>query len=305
MTNTPEPQVAEMENKEKENETLYVRRDISDCLGAAWTLVSTNTKRVCKTMAIPVILFAVAMAVYAHSVLNVALGSVQLAMGGPAPELSAMDIFEFVGGIILMIVVSFYLYGACLALLNGKSVRYNVWRYIKLTLFALAVITILMMVIAGVSAGVMAASIKAGTLLLYLLIFAFLFACVPMTYTGMKYLLEEDKKVSVVFKDYRKGAKHYWFILGTLLLTMIVVYVVSLIAQMPMCIAVVVKVFSSMGESMGDPSGLPVSFGSIFLATGFLSALVQGAMMIYIIFVQYYIYGSVEARIASQVKSEK
>lgn len=303
MTNTPEPQVAEMENKEKENETLYVRRDISDCLGAAWTLVSTNTKRVCKTMAIPVILFAVAMAVYAHSVLNVVLGSVQVAMGGPAPELSAMDILEFVGGIILMIVVSFYLYGACLTLLNGKSVRYNVWRYIKLTLFALAVITILMIVIAGVSAGVMAASIKAGTLLLYLLIFAFLFACVPMTYTGMKYLLEEDKKVSVVFKDYRKGAKHYWFILGTLLLTMIVVYVVSLIAQMPMCIAVVVKVFSSMGESMGDPSGLPVSFGSIFLATGFLSALVQGAMMIYIIFVQYYIYGSVEARIASQVKS--
>lgn len=305
MTNTPEPQVAEMETKEKENETLYVKRDISECLGAAWTLVSTNTKRVCKTMAIPVMLYALAMSLYTHSVLNVTASSVLVATGGTAPELGAMDILEFIGGIILLIIAAFYFCGACLTLLNGKSVRHNIWRYIKQSLTILAIIFIAMTIGTGVSVGVMTVSETAGTLLLFLLTTACLFACVPLTYTGMKYFLEEDKKVSVIFKDYRKGVKHYWFILGTLLLTMIVVYVVSLIAQLPMAIALIAKVFSTMGESMGDPSGLPGSFGSIFLVTGFLSALVQGVTMIYIIFVQYYIYGSVEARRASQIKSEK
>lgn len=294
--NITEPQMETQnetsENKEKEN--LYVRRDISEILGAAWTLLSTNYKRICKTMAIPVLLMAIIMALFG-SYISAMIPTLNENIRTGA-ELSTLPFVLLTVGTILIIASSFYFYGACFKLLNGRSVKYNIWRYLKAGLTITALTLVFLIVFFGLLFVATAKESALSTILAFVVMIFYILAILPLTYTSMKYMIETDAKITVLFKSYGKGLRHYWLIFGTIALASILIYVISLILQMPMAIAILAQFFSSMGVAMGDSSELPSSFGTLVLATTFVSAIIHGAVLIYMAFVQYYIYGSIEVR---------
>lgn len=235
-------------------EGLYKRRNISECLGAAWTLMSTNLSIV-KALWLPTLVYALAEAIIAplslafvkHSILNHGIIADSVAIT-----------FLTIIAIATMIVA----YAKTIKLLNEQTFKHNMTRSLKsfliAAIFFIVMFAIYMAIIAGasfiISNGKMSqtlATIATVIISVVFAIIAFILYC-PLNYAITKYMMEPETKMKHFMKSYRTGMRSLGFIAGSILLCMLLMGTIYNITALPAYIATLATTLSNNGIARGD-----------------------------------------------------
>jgi len=196
-------------------------------------------------------------------------------------------------------------------MLNNQKMRWNIVRCVRITLFFIALLLVWAAVcwaIALCFSGEM--STKNPDVVSYWLLgvaaFSLVLACLllPLHYVVMKYLVEPDSKLrKIIKKSYVVGLRHWGFIFITMLLTMLCVVVCNVLISMPTVIVSVANSVSVMGvQEFGDPTGLPTWFPFLQFGVTALSAFIGMFINILVVFVIYFMYGSIEERVKEKTE---
>ena len=278
---------------------LYTRRNTSECLGAAWTLMSTNLTRIAKSLWIPTLIFSLAYALLAVVALSLAKEYI----------LNQNILFNtFASSILFIVAVATEL--AILAktykLLNEQTFKFCIKRSFKSFLIIVLLSIVALLVFTAILAGMLLAinkgslSPKIGTaltllvtLLFSVLIFIFFS---PLSFVFTKYMVEPDTKLKHTWKNYRIGMRRLGFIIGCNLLCLLIVGTVFNITALPAYIATLAATLSTNGIANGDAAGLPSYFPFVYGVTMFIAGIVYTVLFVWYTLATYYQYASIEAR---------
>ena len=120
----------------------------------------------------------------------------------------------------------------------------------------------------------------------------------PYVYAAVKYFIEPESKLRhILTSSYATGLRHWGFMFMAMLPAVLCVLLIALFLSIPMLIVITANSYSVFGVNfIGDPTGLPSYFpvieGSVFALTFFIWAYLN----VFVIFVGYFLYGSIEAR---------
>lgn len=211
----------------------------------------------------------------------------------------------------LLLCASVAYYARVMCLLNGRKMKWNLMRNIRITLVSIA----LLLVWAAVcwAMALLSASTVSETnpdpLTYYIIGVAaftliFIFLMLPLYYVVMKYFMEADSKLRKIIRpSYVTGLRHLGFICVTLLLTALCAMVCMLLISMPTVIVLAANASSVMGvRQFGDPTGLPSWFPFLQFGVITLSAFVGMFINIVVVFVMYFMYGSIEERVKEKTE---
>lgn len=281
-------------NQNMENEELYKNRGVGATLRVAYTKFLSEFKPILRHVWKVALLFAVSMAAlqvlsltdFAHN--PVILGIVWLAL-------------------LFFAVVYCFLCSRIAMYLNARTWKWNLKRVVKVALLEL-LIGVLFSVVAvlvtlaitksmspnGIDPQLFIVTLVAVTLIVVLL------ACLlylPISYGGMKYLMEPTAKFkSVVGAYYRVGLRHWGYLFLTHLVLGLVLLIISLVVNFPITIVNFASAIAMQAMAVGDAAELPGGFlwivGLVSVITFFASAFIT----VFSWFVQYFIYGSIEQR---------
>lgn len=286
-----------------ENE-LFKIRSVSACLKDAYVLLNTNFKTIIGKLWLPLLCLSLSMGLY------MLFGLVL--QGVVSDESSGMSVMTVVGmsvSLLAAFVCSLWTLARLFPMLNGQSQHWNFVRALKLALFWLACLVVLSIVIIAVIGGVVsmngpspsgdAAGIgfvkMMGAISIVLLLF--MVFCLPFVYTFMKYLMEPDMKLKqVVGQPYKTGFHRWGYLFGNMFLSYLIYYILYLVAFIPVIILAIVCYINGQGMIDGDPSGMPNGLSILSVVVTTLCFFVVTFISIWMLFVFYYVYGSIEAR---------
>ncbi len=280
-------------------EQLYIRRNISECLGAAWTLMSTNLSRIVKALWIPVLIYALATAIIAPMSLTVVKSQVL----GQSPLCSMLTI---VICSIICIAAALTTYAKTFRLLNGLTFKHCMTRALKsfviVAIFFIIVFAVYFAILATcattIAKGILPQTIGTITTIIISIIFAILAYAVycPLNYCITKYMTERETVLKYTFKSYRLGMRSLGFLVGSSLLCLLVMATIYNVTALPAYIATLAATLSNEGLAKGDESGLPAWFPLVYGLTTFVSGIVYMVLTTWYTLVTYYQYASIEAR---------
>ena len=282
------------ENSQQDKQTLYQRRDIRECLKAAWTLLTTNFKRITKAAAIPTLIIAVGMVLYVPEVLQRTIHA--FVSPSYTANTETGSYVQLYLGMLILIAGVIYLYGSIAQLVNGKPLSPNILRAAKAVMAALAVCVAVALACYFIVDATVSKSPTLGAALALMTVAVVFIALQPLHYTAMKYLVETDTRLSVLWTSYRAGLKNYWLIFGTTILVTLVSHLASLPANLPLGIALLSQTLATKGQLEGDPLGLPDNFAYILRFIIVIYVIVKVFCGIFIYISLYYCYASIEAR---------
>lgn len=280
-------------------EELYTRRNIAECMNAAWTLLSTNISRVTKALWLPALLFAIINAFATPFFTSLQLRNMQ----------EQKTIFDLVSS--FLFVVLFFLAGSFInaktfKLVNEQNMHFCFNRSLKTYAISyfLAFVFIILLLISinigfyAVNTGKLGAittlTIFSISLIILTLLFLILYS--PFSYVFTKYMVEPGSKLKHIWIYYKIGFKNINFIITFLLLSCILVGIVYGITALPSVIVMLSARYSNEGILNGDPSGLPGYFPILNGAVGFITSFIITILMIWFAFAQYYMYASIETK---------
>ena len=284
-------------------EDLYKIRSLAKCIQAAYELLSTNLKKIIKRTWLPAVVFSVIAAV-THLLL---IENSDITNIADAPSLNhATWTLGTLGTAILSFVAMMWGFTHVISLLNGKSFKTNWPRMIKLFALLFGVTVVLTAIIMALGY-LPLMSLKApptptsialmtGTMMLGFVIATL--CLIPAYYSVMKYCMEPEQKLGIVFgKHYRKGWRHWGFLFMLVLLVSIILCIFSIIVITPILIIQMACFMNTHGMSMGDASGIPSYYPWLAFATTLLCTFIWFYIMTWEIMVFYYAYGTIEAKI--------
>jgi len=103
-----------------------------------------------------------------------------------------------------------------------------------------------------------------------------------------------------------KAALSHWALtLGILLLGLIILVPVCLLLSLPVIILMTACIQAQMGSLIGDPLGLPTYFPWLAGASWFLAAFLHVYILLILLVIGYYAYGSVETRQREREKQNR
>lgn len=288
---------------------LYKIRSLSKCVKAACNLFSTNLKTILRRTWLPVLAFAIIIAVGQLLYISQPANLVS-ATGGATGHWQWGAACVFMG--LLAFVSGIWANAAIVSLLNGLSVKRNIPRVFRFVLLLTAFVFVFGAITAGVAIlpyilGDKAPS--ANTVMLYggisvLLSVLLLIMVVPAYYSSLKYLIEPQQKMGCVLgKPYRRGWRHWGFLFITILLTGIIVAVLCLIVMAPNYLILLAHFADLQGVNMGDTGGLPSYFGILSFFASLISAFIYVYLMTWAFMVYYYAYGSIEAKLRAKTEN--
>ena len=207
---------------------------------------------------------------------------------------------------ILTLVATVALYARVSMLINRQKMVWNVKRTARIAATAV-IFSIVLGVIIGLTTTMTQAPAKAipdqhglpmAEIVINIVVLIICLLVMPYTYVFAKYLMEPHTKLrKLVFKGYKTGLKHWGFIFTTVFLTQLCMAICSVIIALPAVIIISAKLASINGvATFGDPTGLPSSFGAMQFALFTLAGLIWSFINIPVLFVHFFIYGSVETR---------
>ncbi len=278
---------------------LYTRRNISECIGAAWSLLSTNLLRITKSLWIPTLVFSLA---YALSAVSSLCFVKDLSLGKNI-------IFDAVAIVVLCITciaATLVIAAKTFKQLNEQNFKYCMSRSFKAFLVSLAFLLITTILTIAVFVGSIvltqsgkmsptASGIIALVLVVVITIASFVFFS-PFNYSLTKYMIEPEMTLKKMWKSYRTGFNNLGFILGCSLICIVIMATVYNIMVLPGYIATISASLAYSGVANGDAANLPAYFPIILGATMFIAGLVYTTLLVWFIFVEYYQYASIEAR---------
>ena len=167
--------------------------------------------------------------------------------------------------------------GSIMAALKEQKTKPNIMRALRLALlFALIYIAFLIVYYAISISLVLIWNI--GVLYIHILI-AFglmllgMIIMLPVCYSGMRYLAEDDLKLGSVFgKNYLIGLRHFWRLFLTVFVVMLISMLLASLLAAPLGVIVMASMQDALGIYLGDPSGMPATqplliFLAAFIAT--------------------------------------
>lgn len=196
-------------------------------------------------------------------------------------------------------------YAKAMSILNGQPMKWNVKRCAILAVCYIAFCCTMALIYAAVVYGVMITKQPANlygmlptfyilggvTVIIYLLF-------LPFIYVGMKYLVETDSRLwRIMFKSYKTGLRHWGLIFTALFLATLCAIICAVLVSAPMFIVLAANSLSVYGVNfIGDPTGLPSYFTAIQFVVYALTFFIWAYINIFIIFVCYFLYGSITTR---------
>lgn len=211
----------------------------------------------------------------------------------------------------LAVIAVIFLYasasGSIMAVLKEQKTKPNIIRALRLALCVAVVyiaflalyyaISIPLVLIYNINALYIHVIIALGMVLLGMVMM------LPLCYSGMKYLAEDDLKLKSVFgRNYIIGMRHF----GRLLLTVVVVMIISILLSMllaaPLFVVITASMQDSLGIYLGDPSGMPATQPVIIFLAAFIATTACSLVWLWQFFCIYYQYGSITTRMKEYEK---
>ncbi|MCR4852969.1 MAG: hypothetical protein K5893_05210 [Prevotella sp.] len=292
---------------------LEKNRGYATTIKTAWSAFFNNFKTIFKHVWPYSIVFSLAAAFYVMQTLKLA-----------ATELATSDIVIIAASYILLLLVTFIFTGRVYMLVNDKPLGWNVFRAFKLFLAELVVVLVLSVIVAGIAliASPSAESlsevpqnamqieqtrmafVKTFSIVMVLSLFLLLLL-LPYVYAASKYMIDtKSKLVSLIWKGYKTGLRHWGYIFLTLLLTTICLFFVMLILGLPLGVLNTAVRVDELGVASGDPSGMPCSIGTLTFFTAAITFFCYSFITVFSVFVAYYLYGSIERRVKERKQAK-
>lgn len=225
---------------------------------------------------------------------------------------------------ILTMIASLLFYARSAMLINKKALKWNVVRMLKLWLWLLLFFVVFVIIVGGITSAyaylgksdvtsaalsVMAAESQTQMMTAKLLgvatlasVILFLFF-LPLYYPFNAYIADDKIRLrTFLWKGYKAGLKNYGYIFLTLLLTYILIAVVMAVVWMPNTILLIAMNTSRAGVILGDPSGMPANIHLLWYSVSILSFFVFCFIATFLLFVGYFMYGSIKTRIVEANK---
>jgi len=275
---------------------LYKSRSYTACLTEAFNTCAHNLK----TIFMHTWGYAVASAAAAS--LCVSASTEMLTSGGGISAAAWL-----LSSLLLSVAASVALFARATTLVNGRKTAWNIKRTARITLIAL-LFWLAVTVLAGAAAAIVAstqdaakspsAALAASAVANVLSLIVGLLA-LPYVYVFAKYMMEPDTKLRrLLFKSYKTGLRHWGFIFTTEFLAWLCMTVCAVIIALPAVIIISARMLSISGvNTFGDPTGLPAGFSAMQFGWFALATFIWSYISVFYMFVCYFIYGSIEARV--------
>ena len=198
--------------------------------------------------------------------------------------------------------------GSIMAALKEQKTKPNIKRALRLALlFALIYIVFLIVYYAISISLVLIWNI--GVLYIHILI-AFglmllgMIIMLPVCYSGMRYLAEDDLKLGSVFgKNYLIGLRHFWRLFLTVFVVMLISMLLASLLAAPLGVIVMASMQDALGIYLGDPSGMPATQPLLIFLAAFIATIACTFIWLWQFFCIYYQYGSITTRIKEYEKA--
>lgn len=281
---------------------LYKIRSLAHCAKVAYELYASNFGRIVRRTWLPALVLSVVLAL-GHLLSHQFPLLPDAATGGEMPGWQPLAVLF--GTAVAALPAAVWTNAAVASLLNGMAFRANLGRMARLAGVLTAIAVVALAVVGGV--GVLplarsapedaghAALLSGGVALLAAVVVAV--CMLPIGYSATKYSMEPSLPVStVVGKAYRRGWRHWGLLCSATLLTGIVTMVLGVVVLMPVAVTQLAFLSDQMGVAMGDASGLPATFPLLVFMAVLASAMLMVYVMVWVLLVFYYLYGTIEAR---------
>lgn len=196
-------------------------------------------------------------------------------------------------------------YAKVISLVNGRPMKWNIARCTNIAACYIAFCVVLVSVYAFVAYGVVMAKQPVSLVEMQPLFYIFggvsiivMFLLLPFIYVAMKYLMEPESRLGkIIFKSYKTGLRHWGLIFTALFIATLCASVCAVLVSIPMFIVLAANSFSVYGVNfIGDPTGLPSYFTAIQLVVFTLTFFIWEYVNIFILFVCYFLYGSISTK---------
>ncbi len=281
-------------------EELYLRRTIPECMGMAWTLMTTNIRRMTTALWLP----AVALALLAAVIVTLCR-ALQMDMASISPTSALLSVAVLILAALAAVAALILLDARVYKLLNEQPLAFCLRR--AATIFGILLLlrivgVVLLAAVLNISTLLAARGIVASTTALVIglaallvVLIALIVVCCPMLYVLMKYAIERVP-LPTALRHYRVGLRHIGFILAFCLLCAIVMTIIYVIIALPNIIISTASTLSAAGSALGDAAGLPSYFLPLVALVTLITTLVAVALHVWSICAAYYMYASIEAR---------
>lgn len=276
-------------------ELLNKSRSYTACISASHRMLFDNIRQIFRHTWLYTLLFALSIALVSMFYVKVLTG------GGYA---SPSFVWLIIAGVLMACLQIVYV-ARVFMLVGGRTMKWNVIRCIRLFIVYLCFSVVVSavqwaLVYMTVGGNAVVTPDKLTEVMLVIICSSVLFGCVflPFIYVFTKYVLEPESKLSkVFFKAYKVGWRYWGFIFITLLLATLCAAVCIFFVSIPMIIISMANTLSVMGVNyLGDPSGLPAYFGILQYVVVAVSSFICLYINMFVIFVCYFMYGSIETR---------
>lgn len=285
---------------------LYKNRSLGRCLNDAYNLYRTNFKTIIRRLWLPSLILSLLTAamysIYANGLM--ALTSADLSTGS-CIALSILCILSACAYVWFLTIV--------ISLLNGKSVKANLPRMIRLALAVFGLMIIACVFIALVSVALVGTTktkpnptILTGVLGAGVACIVVYVLALSLCYSIMKYCVETEEKVMSIFKRNYVSGWHQWgFLFIIALLVGIIVMVIDTLVGMPNNILSIASGMRHVSMMEGDSPVMPSGFGLLMFLTSTICTFVMILVRPWVVFTFYYAYGCIEEKEKARVALKK
>ena len=292
-----------MESNKREE--LLKNRGLGATLKAAYGVFLSRFQFVVKHLWPAALLFAV-------------LGPLALMAGMFSAQSGPASLWLMVPVILLVFVAEVVLYSRIAQLLNDKPWKWNLWRMLKLALAAIGVNVVVSVIVSivwvlawvlftpessatPVEAQLSMEQIAAASLKIVAVVGVVSLLCavlmVPFAFSFTKYVVDTESGMRQVFgSSYKQGLRHWGYIFATMMLSGLLVMLAGFLFCLPLVIVYVALMLDMQGLARGDASGLPGGFPWLVYFVSVITYFVLSFVMVFLAYVCYYMYGTVETR---------
>jgi hypothetical protein len=300
-----------MEKEEKiQRESLFKIRSYTSCFKKGFDLYINNFKTLFKYLWISILVYAVVNAIFV-----LLMPSFMMDVPGNNFTLTSGIVFLSVS-LIVELIVNSIIYGQLFTLFNKfkelgyipvanikahkheiihyffRNIKANLWILLYITVIVLIMCLFFALVFMGVGK---INSILTKSFIAIIVLFALLVTLIPIIYIYVKYMMvDKIGFVKVLTSSFKTTMRHWGGIFVLLLISAIVVFITTLIVNLPEYIIVIAKNLSLNAIADGDSSGLPDSFAWLSTIVLIVCSFLSTFAAIFLNFPLLFFYGSVE-----------
>lgn len=121
---------------------------------------------------------------------------------------------------------------------------------------------------------------------------------IPLSYSGMKYLAEDEVRLSSVLgKNYFVGVRHFWKLFMTAFVTVLIGMIIAALLAAPLGVITVASLQDALGVYLGDPTGMPSTLPLLLFTAAAVATVACSLVWLWQLLCNYYQYGSITTRI--------